>query len=66
VQSHLLLVATVLALYAFGLRGRWRAVFVIGATLSLYFNVFVLVAQAFLVLAMRNFRAAAAGVAAGV
>ena len=42
------LVATVLALYAFGMRGKWRAVFVVGATLSLYFNVFVLVAQAFL------------------
>jgi hypothetical protein len=41
------LVATVLALYAFGMRGKWRAVFVVGATLSLYFNVFVLVAQAF-------------------
>ena len=45
------LVATVLGLYAFGLRGKWRVVFVIGATLSLYFNVFVLVAQAFLKIA---------------
>jgi hypothetical protein len=42
------LAATALALYAFRLRGKWRVVFVIGATLSLYFNVFVLVAQAFL------------------
>ena len=42
------LLATVLALYTFALRGKWRVVFVVGATLSLYFNVFVLVAQAFL------------------
>jgi hypothetical protein len=39
---------TVLALYSFHLRGKWRSVYVIGATLSLYFNMFVLVAQAFL------------------
>lgn len=44
----LVLVVTGLALYAFGLRGKWRLVYVVGATLSLYFNVFVLVAQAFL------------------
>lgn len=42
------LLVTVLALYSFHLRGAWRAVYVIGATLSLYFNVFVLVAQGFL------------------
>jgi hypothetical protein len=42
------LVATVLALYTYRLRGPWRVVFVVGAVLSLYFNVFVLVAQAFL------------------
>lgn len=39
---------TVLALYSYHLRGKWRAVYVVGATLSLYLNVFVLVAQAFL------------------
>lgn len=39
---------TVLALYSFHLRGKWRSIYVIGATLSLYFNMFVLVAQAFL------------------
>lgn len=42
------LLVTVLALYSFHLRGAWRSVYVIGATLSLYFNVFVLVAQGFL------------------
>ena len=41
------LAVTVLALYWFHLRGTWRAVYVVGAVLSLYFNVFVLVAQAF-------------------
>jgi hypothetical protein len=42
------LVITVLALYSFRLRRAWRLVYVIGAVLSLYFNVFVLLAQAFL------------------
>ena len=42
------LVVTVLALYSFRLRAGWRVVYVVGATLSVYFNVFVLVAQAFL------------------
>jgi hypothetical protein len=42
------LVATALALYTYRLRAAWRVVFVVGAVLSLYFNVFVLVAQAFL------------------
>jgi hypothetical protein len=45
------LTVTLLALYAFRLRGAWRAVYVITVTLSLYFNVFVLVAQAFLKIA---------------
>jgi hypothetical protein len=44
----LILVPTVLALYTFRLRGAWRAIYVIGAVISLYLNVFVLVAQAFL------------------
>ena len=46
--SLLVLAVTALALYSFRLRGMWRVVFVVGATVSLYFNVFVLVAQAFL------------------
>jgi hypothetical protein len=41
------LVPTLLALYAFRLRGAWRPVYVIGAIVSLWFNVFVLIAQAF-------------------
>jgi hypothetical protein len=46
--SLVLLVATAVALYVKNLRGSWRAVFAAGAVASLYFNVFVLVAQAFL------------------
>jgi hypothetical protein len=46
--SLVVLAATALALYSFGLRGKWRVLYVLGATLSLYLNVFVLVAQAFL------------------
>jgi hypothetical protein len=42
------LAVTALALYSFHQRGAWRAVYVVGAVVSLYFNVFVLVAQAFL------------------
>jgi hypothetical protein len=36
-----------LALYTYRLRGFWRVVYVIAAVASLYFNVFVLVAQGF-------------------
>jgi hypothetical protein len=35
------------ARYMFHLAGAWRSVYVIGAVLALYFNVFVLVAQCF-------------------
>ena len=38
----------VFALYLRRLRGRWRRVYVIGAVISLYLNVFVLVVQSFL------------------
>jgi hypothetical protein len=42
------LAVTVAALYARHLRGWWRPVYVAGAVVSLYLNVFVLVVQAFL------------------
>ena len=42
------LLAAIAALYLFHLSGKWRAVFLICSTVSLYFNVFVLVVQAFL------------------
>ena len=46
--SLVVLAITSAALYSFKLRGAGRAVYVIGAVASLYLNVFVLVAQAFL------------------
>ncbi len=42
------LAVTLVALYVYHLRGAWRGIYVIGAVTSLYFNMFVLVAQAFL------------------
>jgi len=42
------LAAAVTARYACRLRGGWRTVYAAGAVAALYFNVFVLVAQAFL------------------
>jgi hypothetical protein len=46
--STIVLVPTLFALYGRKLTGAWRKVFVIGAMISLYLNVFVLVAQTFL------------------
>jgi hypothetical protein len=46
--ATLIMAATLAALYIYGLRGRWRVAYVVGAVLSLYLNVFVLVVQAFL------------------
>ena len=42
------LALTCVALYGFQLRGIWRAVYAVGAVVSLWFNIFVLIAQAFL------------------
>ena len=41
------LALTIYARYAKQLAGPWRWIYVIGATLSLYFNVFVLIVQCF-------------------
>lgn len=46
--SLLVLAFTLPALYVFHLAGVWRSVYIIGAIAALYFNVFVLVVQAFL------------------
>ena len=46
--SLVILAAAIAALYSFHLRGLWRAIYVVTAVMALYFNVFVLVAQAFL------------------
>lgn len=48
IVSLLVLAATIPALYVFRLAGRWRKVYVIGAVVALYLNVFVLVVQLFL------------------
>ena len=46
--SLLVLAVALFALYGRHLAGRWRAAFVITATLALYLNVFVLVIQSFI------------------
>jgi hypothetical protein len=46
--SLVVLAVALYALYARRLEGAWRWIYVVGAVLALYFNVFVLVAQAFL------------------
>jgi len=48
VIALIVLVPTCFALYAKKLAGSWRRIYVIGAVLSLYLNVFVLVVQLFL------------------
>ena len=48
ILTFAVLAAAVMARYAFRLRDGWRAVYAVGAVAALYFNVFVLVAQAFL------------------
>jgi Ca2+/Na+ antiporter len=51
VLALVVLAVTCLALYRFHLRGIWRIVYAAGAVISLWFNVFVLIAQAFLKIA---------------
>jgi hypothetical protein len=46
--SLIVLLAAIVARYAFHLAGSWRWIYVIGSIVALYFNVFVLVAQSFL------------------
>jgi len=47
VVALLLLVVILLARYAFALAGPWRWIYAVGLTFSLFFDVFVLIAQAF-------------------
>jgi hypothetical protein len=47
VLSLLVLAVALVARYAFHLAGAWRRIYVISAAIALYFNVFVLVVQAF-------------------
>ena len=48
IVSILVLALTIAALYVFHLAGVWRRVYVIGAVVALYLNVFVLIAQFFM------------------
>jgi len=48
ILSLIVLLAAIVARYAFHLAGSWRWIFVVGSVVALYFNVFVLVVQAFL------------------
>src|SRR6266496_5351101 len=48
IVSLLVLPLVIAARYAFRLSGAWRRVFVIGAAIALYLNIFVLVVQLFL------------------
>jgi len=47
IMSLAMLALAIPARYVFHLNGAWRWVYVIGSTLALYFNVFVLVVQSF-------------------
>ena len=48
ILSLIVLLAAIVARYAFHLAGSWRWIYVVGSVVALYFNVFVLVVQAFL------------------
>jgi hypothetical protein len=48
ILSLVILVIAIAARYMFGMRGAWRAIYVVGSALALYFNCFVAVVQAFL------------------
>jgi hypothetical protein len=47
IVSMVVLAVTIAALYAFHLAGAWRSTYAVGATMALYLNCFVLVAQLF-------------------
>jgi hypothetical protein len=46
--SLVILAVAIPARYVFHMAGHWRWIYVVGAVLALYFNVFVLVAQSFM------------------
>jgi hypothetical protein len=48
ILSLVILVIAIAARYLFHMRGVWRAIYVVGSALALYFNCFVAVVQAFL------------------
>src|ERR1700758_290692 len=54
VLACVILAVALLALYGKGLAGAWRPIYVLTAIVSLYLNVFVLVAQSFMKVAALN------------
>lgn len=54
VVALLVLIVAIAALYGYRLAGSWRWIYVVCALVSLYLNVFVLVIQAFLKVAILN------------
>lgn len=48
ILSLIFLLASIMARYVFHLAGSWRWIYVVSSVVALYFNVFVLVAQAFM------------------
>jgi hypothetical protein len=48
ILSMVLLVIALFSIYSLHLRGSWRWIYIVTATAALWFNVFVLIAQAFL------------------
>jgi len=52
--SLLILIIAIAALYGYRLAGSWRWIYVVSALVALYLNVFVLVIQAFLKVAILN------------
>ena len=48
ILSLIVLAVAILALYAFHVSGKWRAIYVITAVMALYLNCFVAVVQSFL------------------
>src|ERR1700674_2352469 len=47
ILSLVVLAAAILARYGFHLGGAWRSIYVVGAVVALYLNVFVLIVQLF-------------------
>lgn len=54
ILSLVVLAVAILSLYVYSLAGSWRWIFVAGAVVALYFNVFVGVVQAFLKVPLLN------------
>jgi hypothetical protein len=48
IVSSAVVIVTILARYSFHMAGAWRSIYTIGAVISLYLNVFVLITQSFL------------------